>query len=395
MAILNPNLEHLEAAALALEPILGELVFVGGTLTGLLVDDPGAGGARPTDDVDVVAEIAGNPGYQWAQSKMKELGFQPDSREGAPMCRWVKGTAVVDLVGTGATPLGATNRWYESGFKLRVPYGLPSGRTIFILPPVVFLLSKWEAFKSRGKGDFDGSRDIEDILHVLSGCRGLRAGFEGIPAEVLAGAAEMAQALMGSEKFLYSCLESLAEGKEVARSILEQLAGAVSKQAPLVEDTAPKISKLLVALKTAHEQDNDAAHRDKERREQIPAMARALHAQIKSLFGEDPAAAGVSFSEEQSYIQGPKQPQYQVPLLRVHLPQGKRLSIQPNRIQEDIFELQAQFQGGPSNQAVGLYLRPPNSQGTWTMQVFEGSRSEQKPWTLEAFEELIHARLFR
>ena len=228
MAVLNPNLAHLEAAAAALEPLLGELVFVGGTLAGLLVDDPGAGQARPTEDVDVVANIMGNPGYQWAQSKMKELGFQPDARDGAPVCRWVQGAAVVDLVGTGETPLGATNRWYQWGFECRIPYALPSGRTIFILPALLFLLTKWEAFKSRGKGDFDGSSDIEDILHVLSGCMGLRAGFDGIPEEVMASAAEMAQSLLGSERFLYACLESLPEGKATVRSILEGLRGTPS-----------------------------------------------------------------------------------------------------------------------------------------------------------------------
>lgn len=229
MAVLNPNLAHLEAAAAALEPILGELVFVGGTLAGLLADDPGIAPARPTEDVDVVANIMGMPGYQWAQSKMKALGFQPDTREGAPVCRWVKGIAVVDLVGTGETPLGATNRWYRWGFEGRTPYALPSGRVIFILPPVLFLLTKWEAFTSRGKGDYEGSRDIEDILHVLSGCMGLRAGFDGTPKEVMVGASEMARSLLGSERFLYACLESLPEGKATARSVLERLSRAHPK----------------------------------------------------------------------------------------------------------------------------------------------------------------------
>ncbi|MBS1766623.1 MAG: hypothetical protein JST05_04355 [Acidobacteria bacterium] len=229
MAVLNPNLAHLEAAAQALEPILDELVFVGGTLTGLLADDPGIAPARPTEDVDVEANILGMPGYQWAQAKMKTLGFQPDTREDAPMCRWVKGIAVVDLVGTGETPLGATNRWYRWGFEGRVPYNLPSGRRIFILPAVLFLLTKWEAFTSRGNGDYEGSRDIEDILHVLSGCTGLRAEFDGASEEVLAGASEMARSLLGSERFLYACLESLPDGKATVRSILERLRRARPK----------------------------------------------------------------------------------------------------------------------------------------------------------------------
>ncbi len=50
MAFLNPNLANLEQTAKALEPLLPELAFVGGTLTGLLMDDPGAGPIRVTKE---------------------------------------------------------------------------------------------------------------------------------------------------------------------------------------------------------------------------------------------------------------------------------------------------------------------------------------------------------
>jgi hypothetical protein len=39
----NPNLEQLIAAAALLRPMLGDLVFVGGAITSLLVTDEGAG----------------------------------------------------------------------------------------------------------------------------------------------------------------------------------------------------------------------------------------------------------------------------------------------------------------------------------------------------------------
>lgn len=55
--MMDPNLQLLEAAARALEPMLGEVVFVGGCVTGLLITDPAAAGIRPTTDVDVIAEV--------------------------------------------------------------------------------------------------------------------------------------------------------------------------------------------------------------------------------------------------------------------------------------------------------------------------------------------------
>ena len=53
----DPNLHLLEAAARLLQPLLDELVFVGGCATGLLITDPGAVGIRPTKDVDVITEV--------------------------------------------------------------------------------------------------------------------------------------------------------------------------------------------------------------------------------------------------------------------------------------------------------------------------------------------------
>jgi hypothetical protein len=44
----NPNLQLLTDAAKLLEPILGELVFVGGCATALLITDRAAADVRPT-----------------------------------------------------------------------------------------------------------------------------------------------------------------------------------------------------------------------------------------------------------------------------------------------------------------------------------------------------------
>jgi hypothetical protein len=52
------NRERLITAARLLRPLLGELVFVGGSVTGLLITDEAAASPRPTLDVDAIAEIA-------------------------------------------------------------------------------------------------------------------------------------------------------------------------------------------------------------------------------------------------------------------------------------------------------------------------------------------------
>jgi hypothetical protein len=58
----DPNLELLRTAAQRLRPLLPEIVFVGGCVTGLLITDPGAAPVRMTYDVDVIAEIVSYAG---------------------------------------------------------------------------------------------------------------------------------------------------------------------------------------------------------------------------------------------------------------------------------------------------------------------------------------------
>ena len=53
----DPNRKLLVDAARVLQPLLGDLVFVGGCATGLLISDPAAADVRPTKDVDAIAEI--------------------------------------------------------------------------------------------------------------------------------------------------------------------------------------------------------------------------------------------------------------------------------------------------------------------------------------------------
>lgn len=222
MVILNPNLPTLEATAKALAPILGDLVFVGGTLVGLLIDDPGASTARPTRDVDVIAQITGAAGYVAATRTMGKLGFQPDMREGAPVCRWVKQGLMVDLMGTEDTPLGATNPWYEEGFNTRQAVTLPgSGLTIYILSAPLFLLTKWAAYLGRGKGSMISSHDIEDLLNVLDGRLHLvREAGQASPT-VRSALAQMARQMRESQQFCDFCLESMGDRKAIVTAALE------------------------------------------------------------------------------------------------------------------------------------------------------------------------------
>jgi hypothetical protein len=111
--MVNPNLQLLTDAAKLLEPLLGELVFVGGCATALLITDNAAADVRPTFDVDAIAEITSYAEYTEFSERLRKLGFQEDTREGAPLCRWRQHTTTLDVMPLDAKILGFSNSWYR------------------------------------------------------------------------------------------------------------------------------------------------------------------------------------------------------------------------------------------------------------------------------------------
>lgn len=164
----NPNADRLSAAIEKLAPLLDRIVFVGGCVTGLLVTDPAAAPARPTLDVDVIAEIASYPEFVQLEQELRRLGLRESHAEDDPVCRWVSGNTIVDVMPTNPTILGFSNRWYPLAFAHATIAELGGYHFRLIAAPY-FLATKIEAFRSRGNGDYRTSRDLEDIISVIDG----------------------------------------------------------------------------------------------------------------------------------------------------------------------------------------------------------------------------------
>jgi hypothetical protein len=63
MANNDPNLAKVELLAAALNPLIEQLVFVGGCAVGLLITDTAAAPVRVTYDVDLVVKVAALSAY--------------------------------------------------------------------------------------------------------------------------------------------------------------------------------------------------------------------------------------------------------------------------------------------------------------------------------------------
>jgi len=163
------NLEQLLATVKSLRPLLPDLVFVGGAVTGLLVTDAGAGAPRTTLDVDAVVEIGSYPEYAAFGERLRALGYSEDMSEGAPVCRWVRSELLLDVLPLDESILGFSNRWYRVAMASAVLQALPGGLVIRLVTAPCFLATKVEAFRSRGMGDYAMSHDLEDIIYVIDG----------------------------------------------------------------------------------------------------------------------------------------------------------------------------------------------------------------------------------
>lgn len=160
------NVARIKTVYDALEEIAGEVVFVGGATVSLYADRP-ATESRPTEDVDILIEVAGRAGYAAIEEKLRSKGFTNDPGSKV-ICRYIINNVVVDVMPTDKDILGFSNRWYEQAFATAQQFSLDDGYDISIMLPEYFLATKLEAFKSRGKGDGRLSTDFEDIVFVLN-----------------------------------------------------------------------------------------------------------------------------------------------------------------------------------------------------------------------------------
>lgn len=159
-------IEHIRLVAHILGDIGDKAVFVGGATIPFYIPEEYWPRARATKDIDIVLEILSHQENWKLEEKLRKKGFVNDTREGAPLCRWIVQGITVDIMSVEEKIFGFTNRWYREGYKKAIQLSAPLPE-VKILPLLYFLATKFEAFLGRGEGDFYGSHDMEDIISLL------------------------------------------------------------------------------------------------------------------------------------------------------------------------------------------------------------------------------------
>jgi predicted nucleotidyltransferase len=195
------NLPLLEEAAAKLKHLLPEVVFVGGATLDLMVTDRGSNPIRSTYDVDVIV-AADYADYSAFCDRLRDIGFGNDTRPHAPLCRFLHGELMLDVMPTQKGVLGFSNRWYEGAIRTATPATLPSGKVIRLIAAPYFLGTKMEAFYDRGENDYYMSHDLEDFIAVVDGRERLLEELAEVPADLCQYLGEAASKLLANERFL-------------------------------------------------------------------------------------------------------------------------------------------------------------------------------------------------
>lgn len=98
--------------------------------------------------------------------------------------------------------LGFRNTWYAPAMQTAEQRELEPGLKILLVNAVYFCASKLEAFGDRGKNDYLGSRDLEDVIAVVDGRAELVREIRAAPKDVRSYLAQEIAKLCAAREFL-------------------------------------------------------------------------------------------------------------------------------------------------------------------------------------------------
>lgn len=150
----------------ALGDLNKEVVYVGGAMVSLYIDDPAAEDIRPTKDIDLTFQLATFAKLEQLRETLISKGFTQNA-EDTVNCRFRYEDVKVDVMSTKNIGWAPSNPWFAKGFEKAISITLDDV-TIKVLPLPYFLATKMEAFLDRGIKDIYASHDLEDITYLFN-----------------------------------------------------------------------------------------------------------------------------------------------------------------------------------------------------------------------------------
>jgi len=152
--------------AMALGELNEKVVYVGGAVVSLYIDDTSAEDVRPTKDIDITLEIFTLGELEKLRQLLNQKGFFQSSEDNV-ICRFRFEEIKIDVMATKPIGWAPANPWFEAGIGSPVAIDIDD-ITIKILSLPYFLATKFAAFSDRGRKDPRTSHDFEDIVYLLN-----------------------------------------------------------------------------------------------------------------------------------------------------------------------------------------------------------------------------------
>ena len=209
--------------AQALGAMNERVVYVGGAVVSLYIDDSSARDVRPTKDIDISMEIASIGALEAIREELVQKGFYQSSEDDV-ICRFRYEDIKVDLMATEAIGWAPANPWFASGYRNRITIEM-DGLAIQCLSLPYYVATKFTAFYDRGSKDPRTSQDFEDIVYLLNYTSTLKE-------QVLAADPEV-------KAYLIECFQDLLEDAVKQEAILGNL---------FHEDQANRYNKIITLL---------------------------------------------------------------------------------------------------------------------------------------------------
>ena len=196
----NINRAATKKVALALGELCEEVVFVGGAMVSLYIDDPYAEDIRPTQDIDLTFQITTMGELERIRRSLTEKGFR-EAVDSNVICRFNYEDLLVDVMSTQQIGWAPANQWFLHGFDKALVFNL-EGKNIKILSLPYFLAAKLDAFFDRGMIDLYASKDLEDLVYLFNHTLNIVDQIEAAPAEVKPYLIESIQKLKNDESVM-------------------------------------------------------------------------------------------------------------------------------------------------------------------------------------------------
>lgn len=208
--------------AKALDSLCDVVVFVGGAMVSLYIDDHAAEDIRPTKDIDLAFQLSTASQLEQLREQLNRRGFK-EATDSQVICRFRYDDLLVDVMSTQAIGWAPGNRWFLAGFDHTINVELDEVK-INVLSMPFFIATKLDAFFDRGINDVYASTDLEDLVYLLSHTSNLVEEVSSSPQEVKRYIIECAQNILND-----SSIMSAIPGHLSYENAEEQLASVLKK----------------------------------------------------------------------------------------------------------------------------------------------------------------------